>query len=403
MNRNSTIAVGVMIIVLVALASITGFLYFETSQSLVTANANLEQYQTEIARLQSQIDVLNAQQQAQNGTSQSDILAQLSAMSDYLQSMRGSLNSSFTIALKSELASLQEQLANIQIVEAGCAGSISVSQRPVGNLTPVLLMQPNTMGSICVTYKAAWSDDPSFFSSLISSWESVYLKNGSYPFTMYIGNNSALGAFTISPTPGSIRPSANVSYVTVLYRVSALANSKGIYENSAPYGYCGSMPMAVGYSASQLNGSDFPSRPPPHSCIAELYSPVSVGVVGIDVAYVDIAPSRLYLDQYTGTCAETGPGYSGNVPCFTYDRSGAYVFGCTAAAATQSGCTVSFGSGSTGYNVTVWYPDTNQSIPWANCAYAVTNPSGQTPRVFEDCIPVTSTSFIVADYPSPLT
>jgi hypothetical protein len=403
LNRASTVAVGALVIALVVLASITGFLYFETSQALVTTNANLKQYQTEMAHLQSQIDSLSAQQQAQNGGSQPGILAQLSAMSAYLQSIRGSLTSSNTAALKSELSSLQDQLASIQLVEAGCAGSVSVSQRPVGNRTPVLLMQPNTIGSICVTYKAAWSDDPSIFSSLVSGWESVYLKNGSYPFALYVGNNSALGSFTTSATPNSIRPSANVSYVTVLFRVSALANSKGIYEYSAPYGYCGSMPMAVGYTASQLNGSNFPPRPPGHSCIAELYSPVSVGVVGINVTYLDIAASRLYLDQYTGSCAETSPGYSGNVPCFTYVRSDAYVFACSAAAATPSGCTVSFGSGSTGYDVIVWYPDTNQSVPWANCAYAVKNPTGQTPRMSEVCIPVTSSSFIVAGPPEPLT
>jgi hypothetical protein len=220
---------------------------------------------------------------------------------------------------------------------------------------------------------------------------------------IYIGNSSARGDFTITPIPDTIRPSENVTYVTVLYNVSALANSKGIYEYSAPYGYCGSMPMAVGYNASQLDGSDFPPRPPPHSCIAELYSPVAVEVVGIGVTYVDIPASRSYLASYTEACSETGPGYSGNVPCFTYDKSQAYVFGCTAAATTPSGCTVSFGGGSMSYNVIVWYPDTNKSLPWANCAYAVSNPSGQTSRMFEECIPITSSSFIVASPPEPLT
>ena len=389
-------------IALLVLASITGYLYFETSQSLTKTNTDVKQYQTEIAHLQSQVDALKAQAQAHNGSFQSGFVAQLSAISNLLESAESSLNFTNMPSLKSQLSSLQEQLSDIQLVEAGCAGSVSVSHGPVGNLTPVLLMQPNTAGSICVTYKAAWSDDPGSFNSLTSGWESVYLNNGSYSFMMDIGNNSANVDFTISSTPSSIRPSEDVTYVTVLYHVSALANSTGIYEYSAPYGYCDSMPMAVGYSASQLNGSDFPPRPPPHSCIAELYAPVSVGVVGIGVTYVDIAPSRLYLSEDTGACSETGPGYSGNVPCFTYDRSGAYIFGCTASAATLSGCTVSFGTGSTEYNVTVWYPATNQSMRWANCDYLVRNLSGQTYRTFEDCIPITTNSFIVAEYPSPL-
>jgi hypothetical protein len=182
--------------------------------------------------------------------------------------------------------------------------------------------------------------------------------------------------------------------VTVQYLVSAPPNSTGIYDHSAPYGYCGSMPMAVGFSASQFKGSDFPPRPPLHSCIAEMYSPTSVGVVGIGVTYVNILPSRGYLETSTsgGYCSQTGPGYDGITPCFTYDMTQAQVFVCTAAASTPSGCTVGFGN----YSITVWYPDTNQSMPWANCAYEVSNPTGHTSESFEVCIPVTPSSFIIA-------
>lgn len=177
-----------------------------------------------------------------------------------------------------------------QSVEADCADAVPVPQRPVGNLTPVLVMQPRRAGSICVAYKTSWSGDPSVFNSLTSGWESTYLKNGSFPFMLFIGNNSGRSPFVITATPSSVRPSANMTYVTVRYDVSALPNSTGIYDYSAPYGYCDSVPMAVGFSATQLKGSDFPPRPSPHSCIAELFSPVSVGVVGIGVALVDIPP-----------------------------------------------------------------------------------------------------------------
>lgn len=395
----------IVVAALVALASITGYLYFVTSQALASTNNSMKQYQTEIARLQAQIDALNAKQQGLNGSSQNGLLAQLSVISNLLTSIRTSLNSNGTASLKSELSSLQEQLNNIELVEAACADSTTVPQRPVGNLTPVLLMKPNAVGTVCVTYKAAWSDNPSTFDSLISGWESIYLKNGTYTFGFSIGNNSGPGPFTINTTPESIRPSANVTYVTVAYRVAALVNSKGIYDYSAPYGFCGSMPMAVGFNASQLKGSDFPNRPSPHSCPAKLYSPVSVDVVGIGQTLVDIAPSRLYLATPTSgsSCGQIGPGYSGNTPCFTNDRAGAYVFQCMASAATMGGCTVGFGSGSGAYYVTVWYPDKNQSIPWANCAYRVSNPTGHTAKSFWDCLPVTSTSFIVAGPNEPLT
>jgi len=291
-----------------------------------------------------------------------------------------------------------------------CSGFTAIPQEPVGNLTPVILMQPNTVGYVCVNYKAAWDDDPSTFNATVSGWESLYLKNGSYPFQLYLGDSSgrlAPNAFNITATPGSIRPSANITLVAVLYRVEALSGSKGFYENSVPYGYCGSVPLAVGYSASQVNGSDFPPRPPPHSCIAEMYAPTSVGVSGIGLTLVDIPPSRLYLIASTGTvpsCSESGSGFNGYVPCFTYNETAATEFNCIAQAATSSGCTVVFGSGQTwGYNVTVWYPSTNQSFPWANCAYIVSNASGHTQEVYLDCIPIGTNSLIIAEPPSPLT
>jgi hypothetical protein len=282
--------------------------------------------------------------------------------------------------------------------EANCAEAVPVPQRPVGNLTPVLTMQPGTMGSICVTYKTSWGGDPSVFNSLTSGWESTYLKNGSFPFMLFIGNNTGRGPFEITATPSSVRPTANMTYVTVQYDVTALPNSTGIYDYSAPYGYCGSVPMVVGFSASQLKGSDFPPRPSPHSCIAELFSPVSVGVVGIGVALVNIPPSRGYLvtDTTAGSCWETTPQYTGNVPCMTDNRQDASVFNCLVAAGTPSGCSVNFGSGSSAYTTTVWYPETNQTMPWANCAYSVSNPTGQTPKTFAYCIPLGSDSFIIA-------
>ena len=295
-------------------------------------------------------------------------------------------------------------------LSANCSGFTPVPQEHVGNLTPVILMQPNTVGYVCVTYTAAWAGDPSTFNATVSGWESLYLKNGSYPLQLYFGDSSgrlAPNTFNITATPESVRPSANVTSVMVLYRVAALSDSKGFYENSVPYGYCGSVPMAVGYSASQVNGSDFPPRPPPHSCVAEMYAPTSVGVSGIGVTLVDIPPSRLYLIGTTSTvpsCSESGSGFNGYVPCFTYNETNATVFNCLAQAATQSGCTVAFGSGQTwGYNVTVWYPATNQSLPWANCAYVVSNPSGQTSKVYLDCIPTGTNSFIIAEPPGPLT
>jgi hypothetical protein len=61
------------------------------------------------------------------------------------------------------------------------------------------------------------------------------------------------------------------------------------------------------------------------------------------------------------------------------------------------------GTGSSAFNVTVWYPTKNQTIPWANCYYVVSNTSGRTPAAWDVCIALTSNSFVVATPPGPLT
>ena len=186
--------------------------------------------------------------------------------------------------------------------------------------------------------------------------------------------------------------------MTVVYRVSALQNSTGFYDQSAPYGYCGDIPMAVGYSASQVNGSDFPPRPPVHSCIAVPYIPISVGVSGMGVAYVDIPPSRAYLSSIVGSCTESGPHYSGYAPCLTFKRSEAYVFNCGASAASPSGCAVHVGTATVGFDLTVWYSIANQTMPWANCAYLL---GGDTYKYFGSCIQTSPNSFIFSMIEGP--
>src|SRR2546426_2673000 len=254
MKKVATVALATTILALVAAASLSSYFYLETSKSLTAANQKNGQSQTELATLQAQIDSLSAQKPG-GSRSTSGISAQLADVSNLLRSLKTAQNST---TFNAESSALQAELNNLQMVESGCGGSTPVSQRPVGNATPVLLMQPRTTAAICVTYKASWSDDESRFNSTLQS-QSFWLQNGSYVFRMWIiKNNSVSHSFTITPSPGSITPSQYVGYVTVLYRVSALQNSTGFYDQSAPFGYCGGIPMAVGYSASQAKGSHLP-------------------------------------------------------------------------------------------------------------------------------------------------
>jgi hypothetical protein len=74
-------------------------------------------------------------------------------------------------------------------------------------------------------------------------------------------------------------------YVTVVYMVDSLSNSTGFYDGSAPFRYCDAMPMAVGYTASQVNASDFAPRLL-NSCPEVPFAPSSVSVGGMGVTWI---------------------------------------------------------------------------------------------------------------------
>jgi hypothetical protein len=163
--------------------------------------------------------------------------------------------------------------------------------------TPVLLAQPGSTSFICVTYQSAWRGNASLYDAFLSS-SPFFFVNGTYQFGLGIWkehcvNNSAgfscsgfySHSFEISALPGSIRPSAATDYVSVVYLVDSLTNSTGFYDDSAPLGACGGMPMAVGYSASQVNASDFAPRIAP-PCGASPFLPTQVSVGGMDLTYL---------------------------------------------------------------------------------------------------------------------
>jgi hypothetical protein len=52
--------------------------------------------------------------------------------------------------------------------------------------------------------------------------------------------------------------------------------------------------------------------------------------------------------------------------------------------------------------MTIWYPAKNQTFWWANCYYVVSNAFGKTAPTWEVCLPVSSTSFILATPPDQL-
>lgn len=175
-----------------------------------------------------------------------------------------------------------------------CGGQPVWNTNSSSSTFPVLLMQPNSTGYACVTYQTAWKGNPAHvwnwidlstpytFGPLEMSNEVCVPQNGGTACGPDVSDS-----FITTVYPESVQITGYTDYVTVLYTVTALSNSTGLYSNSVPYEYCTSMPMAVGYAASQLNASDFTRIITP--CAIQSIVPVTVSVTGMSVAYLDIS------------------------------------------------------------------------------------------------------------------
>jgi len=171
-----------------------------------------------------------------------------------------------------------------------CPGVLAWSIDSNQSTTPVLLMQPNTTADACVTYQTWWQGNPNYnFTGSLGRPAGTWVF---YPFSVaneqcspspYGCGPIISHAFRISVSPASVNYSVFTDYVTVLYTITALANSTGYYSNSVPYYACSSMPLAVGHSSSEINASDFGPFISGSCGIQLPLYPVSVSVVGMAV------------------------------------------------------------------------------------------------------------------------
>lgn len=165
---------------------------------------------------------------------------------------------------------------------------------------PVLLMRPGSTAYVCVTFSTAWQGNASVYSGMFGS-ESGF---NYVPFGLTVGKwncteggcsndfyngpysdcdrslNGCYNSFVTNMSPGSVPVNSATQYVDVLYTITALSNSTGFYDQSAPYDYCEGMPLAVGYTASQVNASDFNVQA--GSCPFEYFQPYEVTAVGMN-------------------------------------------------------------------------------------------------------------------------
>lgn len=160
---------------------------------------------------------------------------------------------------------------------------------------PTLVMRPRQTGFVCVIYRS----EPS---------GGTYL--GAVQFERFLGTFAVFSSSCKIDSQGGIschntesqsfRVSGYVSnsttpfvdnstafYYGAVYSVTALGNATGFYTASAPRPGCGGFPLAVGYSASQLNATDFLGFFKTTLCINGPFAPVQVGVIGIPVTMLD--------------------------------------------------------------------------------------------------------------------
>lgn len=177
-----------------------------------------------------------------------------------------------------------------------CTGELAWDSDMNSSLIPVLLMQPNTTAYACVTYQTWWKGNQNYnFTGYPGGPPS-----GTYQFSPFLVSNEACtssngcrpdvsNAFRVSANPTSVQYDVHTDYVSVIYTITALANSTGYYSNSVPFLACASMPIAVGHLASEVNMSDFGPIFLAHSCGAFLVPmyPVLVAVSGMGVTYLD--------------------------------------------------------------------------------------------------------------------
>lgn len=148
---------------------------------------------------------------------------------------------------------------------------------------PVLLMHPNSTGTVCVTYQ------------ILYNWE-VYSKGGNvegiFHFGLHIGRNDKF-ILTAIPDQLDLTGATAGSKFAVIYKIHAMPNSKGFYSHAVPKGSCLFYPLAVGHAATQVKASDFAldtftDIPPP--CAMLLYGVDSVRISGMNYTNIVFHP-----------------------------------------------------------------------------------------------------------------
>ena len=244
---------------LLVIAAGFGTYYFKTLSTLNQMQARDAYYQTQLQALQKQLNAIQS-----NSTHSSTLLTeQVSSIQSKVESLINGSQTKFS----QQLAALLFEVNNVQeTLPCGSAQLVPVIIHNYSNGTyavPVLLMNPSSTMTVCVTYG------------------STPIPNGTYSYYMYshvhtlnfslfeIVHNipctpacsGTLGvvshSFVTTTTPSHVPLNPYVSNFTMLYQITSLSNSTGFYEQAVPAPPCGRTPLVVGYKPSQVNTTDF--------------------------------------------------------------------------------------------------------------------------------------------------
>jgi hypothetical protein len=267
--RNAFTATTVLVLVV---AAAFGTYYFQTLSTLNQMQTRDAYYQTQLQALQKQLNAI----QSNSTLSRTLLTEQLSSIQSKIENLINGSQAKFSqqlAALMFEVNDVQETLpcANTQLKPATHFNYSNATAT-----VPVLLMNPASTLTVCVTWQATPIPNGtagyyiySHAHALNFSLEVVHnMPCTPAPppgTTCFFGVTSH--SFVITTIPSRVPLNPYISNFVTLYQITALGNSTGFYEQALPdSGICSHTPLVVGYKPSQVNTTDFYGYPPPFLC-----------------------------------------------------------------------------------------------------------------------------------------
>ncbi|MGI0017147.1 MAG: hypothetical protein ACREA1_00395 [Nitrosotalea sp.] len=171
------------------------------------------------------------------------------------------------------------------------------------NTVPVLLMNSDSTACAKLTFTIVSNykncNGPEcqrvFDLGSIVRMSNMHYENNGGSFSITLGKDYT-NSFNIVAIPGVV-DLANYpmgANFTVTYVIKSLLNATGFYDKSIPRLVCGYYPMAVGYTANNVNSSDFtPINPLGSTCPVGQYVLAKVEISGMNYTSVTLKLATL--------------------------------------------------------------------------------------------------------------